>query len=446
MTCLTSIYSGIVNVAATLTVTVNGQTDSSTSLTFIAAPAQIVSISPSMASPVLTTNITLQLNSNFASSLTISDLTARIQSKTNSTLIKKLSVIDVDTTNKRIIIKYNGIPSGTYNILLSSFVNGRFDTSAVTFTSVGIITDYSPNSGSIYGGTLITINGYNFSNNAITDNAVQVGTTYCNVISTSNSQIICRTQPKQAADDMTVDLTVYLRTFEQAVCGLGQDLCTFTWKDVNQLPSLNSYSVVFDTTLNDYVLTLSGQFYTSNTAGVEFYVDGISQSVTSATQTDINVTLTGFKNTVSQNVQFYLPTGTPSGATQLTSTGITVTPTVLSMTPSIGSPAGTIITALVKGVGVNTANVAFVTATSQTNICSQVTIPSYGVVQCKTNAATMAATTLSVKVGSTSYTCGTAANCAYQTSSSFPVAISYSLTGNKIVFSGSNFFTSGYTA
>ena len=172
----------------------------------------MVSIWPTKASPVLTTNITLQLNSNFAGAISIADLTATIQSKTNSSLFKRLSVIDVDTTNKRIVLKYNGIDSGTYKILLSSYVNGIFDTTSVTFTAIGIITDFSPNAGSVYGGTLITINGYNFSNNAITDNAVQIGNTYCDVISTSNSQIICRTQARQNVDDS--ELTVYLRTFE----------------------------------------------------------------------------------------------------------------------------------------------------------------------------------------------------------------------------------------
>ena len=45
----------------------------------------------------------------------------------------------------------------------------------------------------MYGGTLITITGYNFSNALTTDNAVQIGSTPCNVLTTSFTQITCMT-------------------------------------------------------------------------------------------------------------------------------------------------------------------------------------------------------------------------------------------------------------
>ena len=55
------------------------------------------------------------------------------------------------------------------------------------------------------------------------------------------------------------------------------------------------------------------------------------------------------------NVNFYLPIGLPDGTEDLTiNTGINLTPQFLSLTPNFGSLAGSIITAIVKGVGINT--------------------------------------------------------------------------------------------
>jgi hypothetical protein len=54
------------------------------------------------------------------------------------------------------------------------------------------ITGVSPLSGSIYGGALVTITGENFSNEPL-DNPVKIGNNYCYVITSSPTQITCRT-------------------------------------------------------------------------------------------------------------------------------------------------------------------------------------------------------------------------------------------------------------
>lgn len=66
------------------------------------------------------------------------------------------------------------------------------DNSAVTLKAVGEILSFSPSTGSIYGGTLITITGRVFSTEA-SDNPVKVGTTDCLVETTSPTEITCRT-------------------------------------------------------------------------------------------------------------------------------------------------------------------------------------------------------------------------------------------------------------
>jgi hypothetical protein len=47
----------------------------------------------------------------------------------------------------------------------------------------------------------------------------------------------------------------------------------------------------------------------------------------------------------SKNVQFYLPIGIPDGMELFQATAVTITPKIVSITPSVGSPAGSIIVA-----------------------------------------------------------------------------------------------------
>jgi hypothetical protein len=54
------------------------------------------------------------------------------------------------------------------------------------------VTSISPLTGSKLGGTLITITGENFSNDHL-DNPVKIGADYCYVITSSPTQITCRT-------------------------------------------------------------------------------------------------------------------------------------------------------------------------------------------------------------------------------------------------------------
>lgn len=76
--------------------------------------------------------------------------------------------------------------------------------------------------GSVYGGTLVTIRGYHFSQTA-TDNPVRIGYTDCLVVNTSEFQIQCMSQPRVEESEGTDELIVFLRTFEEAPC----DACSF---------------------------------------------------------------------------------------------------------------------------------------------------------------------------------------------------------------------------
>lgn len=97
------------------------------------------------------------------------------------------------------------------------------------------------------GGTIITIYGYNFSKSLITDNAVQIGKTPCLVLNTTNERIICRTEPRVPESEDVEDVIVFLKTSEEAVCGLGPGQCTFNWiSDTAQIGNIISYNVSFN--------------------------------------------------------------------------------------------------------------------------------------------------------------------------------------------------------
>jgi hypothetical protein len=64
---------------------------------------------------------------------------------------------------------------------------------------------------------------------------------------------------------------VFLKTYEQAVCGVDGG-CSYTWIDNAQL---TNYSVDFDSTENQYVLTLIGSGFAATTDNTEVLIDGL---------------------------------------------------------------------------------------------------------------------------------------------------------------------------
>jgi hypothetical protein len=58
---------------------------------------------------------------------------------------------------------FGGAYSGIYSVQVRHAHFGLVDTSHIRFDVGSTMTSYSPNTGSIYGGTLITIHGTNWS-------------------------------------------------------------------------------------------------------------------------------------------------------------------------------------------------------------------------------------------------------------------------------------------
>ena len=120
--------------------------------------------------------------------------------QTKNTRVKRLNVVEVDDSAKTITVMYGGAYSGTYSVKIRHAKYGLVDGDILTLTVGSQINSYSPNKGSIHGGTLLTILGTNWSPDIITDNPVSIvyngalGATPCFVQTTSKEKITCRTQ------------------------------------------------------------------------------------------------------------------------------------------------------------------------------------------------------------------------------------------------------------
>lgn len=162
-------------------------------------------------------------------------------------------------------------------------------------------------------------------------------------------------------------MIVFLKTYEEAVCQVNP--CTFNYV-MSGLATLTSYSVDFDSTLNDYVLTLVGtNFGGYEGDNSELIIDGFHQVILSSNDTVVQAHIVNMLDSASSNIVFYLPIGVPAGTDDLSvNVGISLAPQFLSLTPNIGSPAGSLVTASVPGVGVNTQNVTLIDSNGN-NLC-----------------------------------------------------------------------------
>lgn len=183
-TCTNARFSDdAVGTTLAVTVTVNGETDSSLSATMATGTVETLRLEPSSASPVLATEIYVFLDSGYPETLVVDDFSAILYSNDDEEYERELYVMDVDDSEKSIKVKFPGAESGSYWLSLSSEQYGRLDSDVLQLSVHGTVTGFSPAGGSKYGGTLITITGENFGT-IITDNPVMIAGDYCYVLTT----------------------------------------------------------------------------------------------------------------------------------------------------------------------------------------------------------------------------------------------------------------------
>lgn len=97
-----------------------------------------MSMTPMSVSPVLKTNITIQLESTFPYTLNRDDFTVNATNMTNKGYKRYLRVIDVDDATKTLICKFGGAWSGKYKISIRHITYGRIKSGLILDVSTTV--------------------------------------------------------------------------------------------------------------------------------------------------------------------------------------------------------------------------------------------------------------------------------------------------------------------
>jgi hypothetical protein len=144
------------------------------SFTLGPAPVKSVALDPSSASPVLKTRLDITLDGSFpyeVSDDTKAHFSVNATNITNPDYFRPMNVIAADDSTKTLSVMFGGAWGGDYRIDIRHKDYGLIDTSGLVFIVGSNVTSVTPNSGSRYGGTLLTIQGNNFGT-VPTDNPV----------------------------------------------------------------------------------------------------------------------------------------------------------------------------------------------------------------------------------------------------------------------------------
>lgn len=225
--CLTSAFAeSLTSTTVTPTITINGVAVShSVSLTTTDTLYSVTSITPSSASPVLKTDIVIQLDTSFPYTLDRDDFTVNATDENDSTYVRFLKVNSVDDSAKTLTVKFGGAESSNFILSVRHSTYGLLKAYERILDVGGYVTGISPVSGSMYGGTLITISGRNFGD-VYTDNPVQIslsggiGNINCYVETTMATEITCRidSDTTNVTAGQSGDVVVFLKTSEEATC------------------------------------------------------------------------------------------------------------------------------------------------------------------------------------------------------------------------------------
>lgn len=140
---------------------------------------------------------------------------------------RPLNIVGIDAPSKTLSVKFGGSSGGVYDVVVSNS-QGKL-VSSVTLTSEVEVLDFSPKSGSRFGGFVVTVTGRNFAPEAA-QNPIKIGNDYCIIESVTDTQITCRVSENLTRAAETTTLIVFVSTFEEASCSEANS-CAFTFID-----------------------------------------------------------------------------------------------------------------------------------------------------------------------------------------------------------------------
>jgi len=181
---------------------------------------------------------------------------------------RQMNVIDADDATKTLVVKFGGAWSGDFSIDIRHLSHdggssyGLIDTSGLVFKVGAWVESVEPQSGSRFGGTLVTINGQNFGNE-ITDNPVSISTgggyetEWCFVQSSTPTQIKCRVTQTEQSMNKAGKILTFLKTSEEAPCDHESYAnCDWLYKEPSAV--LESRTLAFNTESLQWELTIVG--------------------------------------------------------------------------------------------------------------------------------------------------------------------------------------------
>jgi hypothetical protein len=130
-------------------------------------------MTPTQANPVLKTDIVIQLDTDFPYTLNKDDFSVNATDVYDSTYVRYLKVNEVDDAAKTITARFGGAESSTFVLRIRHAQYGLIKSEDLILDVNAYVTSISPSTGSIYGGTLLTIAGGVFGDSKY-DNPVQL--------------------------------------------------------------------------------------------------------------------------------------------------------------------------------------------------------------------------------------------------------------------------------
>lgn len=280
------------------------------------------------------------------------------------------------------MVEYPGAASGDYGFKIGGASGSVNCAPADCFiTAILEVTDYNPKQGSTLGGTLVTITGQHFGDEA-TDNPVKIGDNYCYVQETSEFEIKCRIGDldSQAAQTDALVL-VFARTTEEMQCNRSDSVADCFFEYVAPPATVTSISSAFDTVTNSIVATVTGSSLGTDVASTELVIDGNSQTTLTASDSSATFQIINLLDLSSSDIKFYNSDGTPNGASSISSH--TFVPGLVSIEPSTGSAGGAKLTITGVGFGVDS-TVNLYHQESNQDLCYDTEVTAYGTFVCYT--------------------------------------------------------------
>eukprot|EP00798_Chlamydomonas_sp_ICE-L_P010964 gene10964-17075_t len=278
--------------------------------------------------------------------------------------------------------KCGAVPSGSYWLVaeISAGEGPQLVLSATTVEARLMISSVSPSSGSIAGGTRLTITGEGFNAQVPSANIVMIrvpvsstfvnGVAHCDIVSATGTQLQCRTRAHLAADASSTD--PYARDVQpQATAARAVQLVVSnsSLSDVHKLEEWSkdnaSHAVISDSDASSCVFGYSAAATpTINTLSTQIGTIGEELIINGSNLADVYIVLIKFSggNTLERITGFtttgslisltlpYVPAGVYTLALEQASGGLSLDPqlqarimvqtNVVSVSPSMGSLAG----------------------------------------------------------------------------------------------------------